>query len=163
MDGLSHMHSTHANSGSSWAPLLASIGAVCAIAGTIVSAIDARRPIGLRDEAFIAAVGGLLLLAIVILRSGEGAIPLRYRPFMGRALPWLAPGLAVFIMATMLVSKYGFRTCADLPASRQCPCYYVAWQYGARHGATTEEQTALRGQVRAHCSPDEIPPEWQGQ
>ena len=136
-------------------------GIVLVVAGTVASTIDARRPVGMRNISFIAVIAGLFLLAIVVLRSGEDALPERLREAHGRWMPWIAPALAVLVMATLLVSKYGFRSCMDLPVARQCPCYYVAWQRSVRTIESSNVQAARRSDVRAACAADELPPEFQ--
>lgn len=141
------------------ASLLAVVGVALAIGGTIVSAVDARWPIGARDLSFVAAVAGLLMLAIVVVKTGDEAVPARFRARYGRWAPWVAPALAIAVMTTMLVSRYGFRSCADLAAERQCPCYYVAWQYSTRNGQPADVQAARRADVRAMCPADDLPPE----
>ena len=145
--------------GISSARVLAIAGTVLAVGGTVVSAIDARQLLGVRDASFITAVGGLLLLAIVIVIAGERAMPQSLLVRHRRFVPWLAPALAVFVMATMLVSRYGFRDCDDLAAPHRCSCYYVAWERSARSNDASNIQAQWRAAVRAACPQDEIPPE----
>lgn len=137
---------------------LATAGLVLAVAGTAVSAVDARTPLGVRDLSMVAAVAGLLLLAVVVAVAGEGSLP-EWLQRRGRAAVWFVPGLAVAVLVTMVVSRYAFRTCDDLADPHRCSCYYVAWKSAVRNHVPATFEAQARAAVRAACPAGDIPPE----